>query len=383
MINTSITIIGLGITSKLAALTLATNRRKILIIGEEKLKKQSSNLVTFFSLSSINFLKELNLQDVINQSSSINEISCGKLENLTEDHKFQIHFKDKNNELGRVISNKILNEKLDAKINENKNIIILRNINIQNCQFLNEKNILILESGEKITTKLLIITEKKTNLLDQNFKNNLVKKDLKQTSLVLDVKSRTKNHAYQIFTEKGAIAYLPINENLASVIWSLDNSSDELDYSQEDILREINKLYKEIIYCDEVLNMQKYKLQFEYAKKTFLNSIVIIGDAAHSIHPIAGQGLNLSIKDIVELKNQIEKFNYLGYPLGNSLSLSKYANLRFSDTALYSFSTIYLDEIFKSRNYLLNKVSNLGIQSIEKNKFIKDLIIQSATGQSN
>ena len=164
MINTSITIIGLGITSKLAALTLASNGRKILIIGEEKLKKQSSNLVTFFSLSSINFLKELNLEDVINQSSSINEISCGKLENLIEDHKFQIHFKDKNNELGRVISNKILNEKLDAKINENKNINISRNINIQNCQFLNEKNILMLENGEKITTKLLIITEKKIKL---------------------------------------------------------------------------------------------------------------------------------------------------------------------------------------------------------------------------
>ncbi|MFL2885536.1 MAG: FAD-dependent monooxygenase [Candidatus Pelagibacterales bacterium] len=383
MINTNITIVGLGITSKLAALTLAANNRKVMIIGDENSKNQFSNLVTFFSLSSINFLKELNLEDVIKQSSSINEISCGKLENLIKDHKFQIHFKDKNNELGRVISNKILNEKLDVKINENKNINISRNINIQNCQFSKEKNILIPESGEKIKTKLLIITEKKTNLLDQNFKNNLIKKDLKQTSLVLDVKSKTKNHAYQIFTEKGAIAYLPINENLASVIWSLDNSSDELDYSQEDILREINKFYKEIIYCDEVLNMQKYKLQFEYAKKTFLQSIVLIGDAAHSIHPIAGQGLNLSIKDIVELKNQIDKFNYLGYPLGNSLSLSEYANLRFSDTTLYSFSTIYLDEIFKSRNYLLNKVSNFGIQSIEKNKIIKDLIIQSATGQSN
>ena len=383
MINTSIAIVGLGITSKLAALTLAANNRKVMIIGDENSKNQFSNLVTFFSLSSINFLKELNLGDVINQSSSINEISCSKLENLRENHKFQIHFKDKNNELGRVIYNKTLNEKLDDEINKNKNINVSRNINIQNCEFLKEENILILESGEKITTKLLIITEKKTNLLDHNFKNNLIKKDLKQTSLVLDVKSRTKNHAYQIFTEKGAIAYLPINENLASIIWSLDNCSDELDYSQEDILREINKFYKEIIYCDEVLNMQKYKLQFEYAKKLFLQSIVLIGDAAHSIHPIAGQGLNLSIKDIIELKNQIEKFNYLGYPLGNSLSLSEYANLRFSDTAIYSFSTIYLDEIFKSRNYLLNKVSNFGIQSIEKNKIIKDLIIQSATGQNN
>ena len=92
MIDTSITIIGLGITSKLAALTLASNGRKILIIGDEKLKKQSSNLVTFFSLTSVNFLRELHLDDVINQSSTINKISCGKLEDLRKKNKFQIHF---------------------------------------------------------------------------------------------------------------------------------------------------------------------------------------------------------------------------------------------------------------------------------------------------
>ena len=383
MINTSITIIGLGITSKLAALTLASNRRKILIIGDEKLKKQSSNLVTFFSSTSINFLRELHLDDVINQSSTINKISCGKLEDLRKKNKFQIHFQENNSELGRVISNRILNEILNAKLNENKNINILKNTNIENCKFLKEENILLLENGEKICTKLIVVTEKKISLIEQNFKNSLVKKDLKQTSLVLDVKSRTKNHAYQIFTKKGPIAYLPINENHASVIWSLDNSSDELEYNKEEILKEVNKFYEDIIFCDEVINMQKYKLEFEYRKKTFLESMVLIGDAAHSIHPIAGQGLNLSIKDILELKKQINKFNYLGYALGNSLSLSEYANLRLSDTVLYSFSTIYLDEIFKNRNYLVDKVSNFGIKAIEKNNTIKNMIIKSATGESN
>ena len=111
--------------------------------------------------------------------------------------------------------------------------------------------------------------------------------------------------------------------------------------------------------------------------------MVLMGDASHSIHPIACQVFNLSIKDILELKKQINKFNYLGYALGNSLSLSEYTNLRLSDTVLYSFSTIYLDEIFKNRNYLVDKVSNFGIKAIEKNNTIKNMIIKSATGQSN
>ena len=383
MIDTSIAIVGLGLTSKLTALALASKNTKVVIIGDENSKNQSSNLVTFFSSNSLDFLKDLKLENILNQSTPINEISCGKLEYLKKNNKFQIHFKEKDCELGRVISNNILHEELDLNISKNKNIYVHKHTNIHNCKFFKEDKILELENGKKIVTKLLIITEKKTNIINQNFKNNSIKKDLNQTSLVLDVKSKTKNHAYQIFTKKGAIAYLPINKNQASVIWSLDNASDELSYKKEDILNEINKLFKNVVYCDEVINMQKYRLIFAYRKKTTLGSIVLIGDAAHSLHPIAGQGLNLSIKDILVLKKQINKYNYLGYTTGNLSSLSEYEKLRLSDTVFYSFSTIYLDEIFKSRNYLLDRITNFGIRQIENNNFIKKLIIKNATGRSN
>ena len=383
MINTSIAIVGLGITSKLAALSLASTNRKIMIFGQENSKNQSKNLVTFFSTSSVNFLKKLNLEDVVNESTVINEISCAKIENYKVNQKFQLNFNEKNSELGRVVYNKILNEKLNYIISENKNIKLFKNINIQDCKFLKKDNILILDNGEKIYTKILIIAEKKINLIDENFKNNFIKKDLKQTSLVLDVKSKTNNHAYQFFTKKGALAYLPINENLASVIWSLDNDSDELQYNKEDILQEINDIFKNTIFCEKVIDMQKYSLKFEYAKKTISGSIILIGDAAHSLHPIAGQGLNLSIKDITELKKKIEKYNYLGYDLGNSSSLEEYENIRQADNIFYTFSTTYLDELFKSRNFFINKISDIGIKVVEKNSTIKKLIIESATGQKH
>ena len=383
MIKTCITIIGLGITSKLTALLLASTNRNVIIIGDENSKNHSSNLVTFFSSSSINFLNKLGLENLINKSSPINEISCAKLESYQKNRIFQINFKDKKNELGRVIFNKTLNEELNIRINKNKNIEVSKNLNIENCEFSKKQNILTFANGQKIKTKLLIITEKKTNLINENFSNSIVKKDLEQTSLVLSVKSKSNNNAYQIFTKKGALAYLPINKNLASVIWSLDNSSNELDYTKDDILKEINIIFKDFAYCEEVVDFQKYKLKFEYAKKTFLESIVLIGDAAHTLHPIAGQGLNLSIKDILELKKQIDKFSYLGYALGNSSSLEEYQNSRQVDNSLYTFSTNYLNEIFKSRNFLLNTLSNLGIRGIEKNPSIKNLIIRSATGQTS
>jgi 2-octaprenyl-6-methoxyphenol hydroxylase len=199
----------------------------------------------------------------------------------------------------------------------------------------------------------------------------------------MDVTTKTNNHAYQFFTKNGALALLPINENMASIIWSLENNALLLKYSAEEISEEINKIFKNITGLIEVVNLQKFKLNFEFAKKITSNSIVLLGDAAHSLHPIAGQGLNLSIKDILELKNKIEYFKYLGYALNNSIILDEYEKTRQSDNTIYTFATNYLDEVLKSRNYLVNTISNLGIAIIERKNILKNIIIKSATGQQD
>ena len=380
MIKTDIAIIGLGITSKLAALALASDTRKVTIFGEENSQSHSSNLVTFFSLSSIDFLKDVGIENVVNQSVSVKEISCSKLEKYQLNKKFQINFKAKN-EMGRVIINNNLSDSLDSQIKFNKNITILSNVKIKEYKDEGVNKILLLENEDKFSVSLLIIADKKSNLINENFKKNILKKDLKQTSIVMDVTTKTNNHAYQFFTKNGALALLPINENRASIIWSLENNASLLKYSAEEISEEINKIFKNITGLIEVLNLQKFKLNFEFAKKITSNSIVLLGDAAHSLHPIAGQGLNLSIKDILELKNKIEYFKYLGYALNNSIILDEYEKTRQSENTIYTFATNYLDEVLKSRNYLINTISNLGIGTVEKNNFLKNMIIKSATGQ--
>ena len=228
---------------------------------------------------------------------------------------------------------------------------------------------------------MLIISDKKSHLIKENFKNEIIKKDLKQTSIVMNVKVKTNNHAYQFFTKMGALALLPINDNLASIIWSLENNSPVLNYNDKEISDEINKIFKNISDQIEIINLQKYKLNFEFSKKIISDSIVLIGDAAHCLHPIAGQGLNLSIKDILALKNKIEHFKYLGYSLDSSIILREYEDTRKSDNTIYTFATNYLDEILKSRNFLINTISNLGILAIEKNNYLKNMIIKSATGK--
>jgi 2-octaprenyl-6-methoxyphenol hydroxylase len=380
MIKNDIAIIGLGITSKLAALTLASENCKVLILGQENPKPYDSNLVTFLSLNSIEFLKSIGVKTLIDESVPINEISCSKLENYQSSNKFQINFKDKK-EMGRVVPNSNLSESLDNQIKINENINILNNIKIKNFKNEEANKSLLLDNGEEVFFNLLLVSDKKSHLINENFKRNIIKKDLSQTSIVMNVSTKTNNHAYQFFTKKGALAFLPINKDSASIIWSLDNNSVELEYDIKEISEVLNKIFKQITNPISVIDLQKYKLNFEYAKKITHNSIVLIGDAAHSLHPIAGQGLNLSIKDIIELKNKINHYKYLGYKLGNSISLDEYEDVRQVDNTVYTFATNYLDKVFKSRNYIVNTISNLGIANIERNNTLKNIIIKSATGQ--
>ena len=380
MIKIDIAIIGLGITSKLAALTLASENCKVLILGQENPKPYDSNLVTFLSLNSIEFLKSIGVKTLIDEFVPINEISCSKLENYQSSNKFQINFKDKK-EMGRVVPNSNLSESLDNQIKINENINILNNIKIKNFKNEEANKSLLLDNGEEVFFNLLLVSDKKSHLINENFKRNIIKKDLSQTSIVMNVSTKTNNHAYQFFTKKGALAFLPINKDSASIIWSLDNNSVELEYDIKEISEVLNKIFKQITNPISVIDLQKYKLNFEYAKKITHNSIVLIGDAAHSLHPIAGQGLNLSIKDIIELKNKINHYKYLGYKLGNSISLDEYEDVRQVDNTVYTFATNYLDKVFKSRNYIINTISNLGIANIERNNTLKNIIIKSATGQ--
>ena len=383
MIKTDIAIIGLGITSKLTALALASEHRKVKIFEQSNSITNTSNLVTFFSQNSINFLTELGIEDLINESMPIKEISCSKLEQYKSAKKFQIHFKEKNSkdEMGRIIINNSLNKSLDNQIKKNKNIIILNDTSVSEYKHQGANTKLILNNGEEIITHILIIADKKSNLINENFNNNQLKKELHQTSIVMNVKTNTCGHAYQFFTNKGALAFLPINEKLASVIWSLDNTAPELNYDIETISEKINEIFISVTGKLEVMDIKKYKLNFEYAKKIISKSIILMGDAAHSLHPIAGQGLNLAIKDIIALKGKIEHFKYLGYSLGNEIILSEFQSERQTDNAIFTFATNYLDEIFKNRSFLINTISDFGLISVNRSNFIKNKIIKSATGQ--
>ena len=144
----------------------------------------------------------------------------------------------------------------------------------------------------------------------------------------------------------------------------------------------LNKIFKPLVNNLKIISEQRFDLSFSFAKKLFSKRVALIGDSAHSIHPIAGQGLNLIIKDIDCLSRLLKKYQSLGYDLGESIMLEEYDKIRKIDNAAYSFGTLTMDELFSSKNKYIRSLTNSVFKLFDQNDTIKKHFVNSATGSN-
>ena len=376
-------IYGGGISSEIAALALAKNNFKVCLIKNQTTQKTESNLVTFLSSGSINYLCSI-IDDPseFNKYTDIEKITC-HLASLKDGSSITFD-NDPGSTMGKIIPNKILSGQLITSLKENKNIDTLFKIKSIRKEILSNKVSIVIDEQKEIFAKALILSVRDENLLGQN-NIKFISQDLNQTAFSINVKGefKKKNHAFQTFTSNGPLAFLPYSHNQASLVWSLKNGAKELNYEKSKLESKVNDYFEKEIGVLKIENIETHKLNFLYAKKLYHENIVVMGNIAHNIHPIAGQGLNLSIKDISLFVEIISKYTSLGYEANNKIAFKEFNQLRKVDNAAYSFGTLALDKFLKSENIYLGKFANMGIQILNKNDFLKSMIIKNASGDAN
>ena len=381
--NYDFIIYGGGISSEIAALALAKNNFNVCYVKNQTVQKTESNLVTFLSSGSINYLCSI-IDDPLefNKFTDIEKISC-RLASIKNGSSITFD-NEPNSTMGKILPNKIISEQLATSLKENKNIdTLFKTKSIRKETHSNKVSILIDEQKE-IFARVLILSVNDENLLEQN-NIKFISQNLNQTAFSINVKGEFKkqNHAFQIFTSSGPLAFLPYSHNQASLVWSLKNGSKELNYEKSKLESKVNEYFEKEIGALKIENIETHKLNFLYAKKLYHGNTVLMGNIAHNIHPIAGQGLNLSIKDISLFVEVILKYTSLGYEVNNRMAFKEFDQLRKIDNAAYSFGTLALDKILKSKNTFLSMFANMGIKVLDKNNLLKRKIIKNATGVEN
>ena len=381
--NYDFIIYGGGISSEIAALALAKNNFSVCYVKNQTTQKTESNLVTFLSSGSINYLCSI-IDDPLefNKFTDIEKISC-RLASIKNGSSITFD-NEPNSTMGKILPNKIISEQLATSLKENKNIDTLFKTKSIRKETRSNKVSIVIDEQKEIFARVLILSVNDENLLEQN-NIKFISQDLNQTAFSINVKGEFKkqNHAFQIFTSSGPLAFLPYSHNQASLVWSLKNGSKELNYEKSKLESKVNEYFEKEIGALKIENIETHKLNFLYAKKLYHGNTVLMGNIAHNIHPIAGQGLNLSIKDISLFVEVILKYTSLGYEVNNRMAFKEFDQLRKIDNAAYSFGTLALDKILKSKNTFLSMFANMGIKVLDKNNLLKRKIIKNATGVEN
>ncbi|MBV0899712.1 MAG: 2-octaprenyl-6-methoxyphenyl hydroxylase [Wolbachia endosymbiont of Fragariocoptes setiger] len=241
----------------------------------------------------------------------------------------------------------------------------------------------ILENGEKLISSLFICAEGKYSKIPELFSIPVLKFNYQQSSIVCNVEHKLhhENLAIERFFPSGPFAVLPMKGGYtSSIVWTEKTEIAEMlmNLSIKEFTIEMEKRFmSEVI----LKNKRKfYPLSFSFVRNLYKNRILLIGDAARSIHPIAGQGFNLGIRDVESTARHIIDAKFTGVDIGSEFVLRKISRERGFDSVTMALATDGLNRIFSNKMLCFKVLRNLGLMIVENSSFLKNRLIRHAMG---
>lgn len=376
-----IRVIGGGPTGLIFSLLNAHEKHKIVIhekLNINALLQQSRALA--LSASSIDILKKIN----INPKNDLNFIPINKIHTSQKKSFGRVVIdQSKSAPIGFVIRYDQLIKALLEKISVNKYISIHFESEIVSMDV--KKSFFKDIDNKKYNYNFLIFSDGIGNLLNNQFEFSVDNEMSNYSALVCEVTTQLKhqNIAYERFTPDGPIALLPINnESLSKLVWTGNsnfveslfklNNNQFIEYFHEQFgerLGQVVDLGKRIVY----------PLRQQYILKPYIENLLVLGNAAHTMHPVAGQGLNLSIRDIAYLTTILEKNQY---SIDTDI-FKEYFENRVKEMKSFMKLTHFLVKGFSNDYVGINKIRSLSLFMLDNQKLIKDNFINKFNYGSN
>lgn len=397
-------IVGGGLTGKLLHIALTKNTVNCLLIDKKTLNKAESATAKFTTIqnhshpskleetvspaskdrfdarslalasASIRILKTLGLWDCLERDAApIEKI------HVSQQGKFgsTLITSPEDEKLGFVIEMQILQNLLAEALNPET---ILDNTVLTN--FDPKTNIATISKDEKVQTikAKLIVAADGTNSILRNFCTlKCEAKEFKELALVanLGLARPHANIAYERFTEHGPLAILPMTRQRAALVWSLpaDQAMQMCNLKDTDFLKSLQETFGyRLGKFIKVGTRATFPLKQSIMPVTHENFMVFIGNAAHTLHPVAGQGFNLGLRDVAALAECISK-----YGLDKNM-LIKYQAMRNHNQKYIKIFTENLIKLFSAKIPGFSNLRGLGLLALDNTNFGKSLLEKYTRG---
>ena len=339
----TVCILGNGLTALTLAKALVNNEINVDVFYSKKNYKISDTRTIGISKNNIDFFNSniINIEKIIWNLKKIEIFS----ENLNKERL--INFETNNDQLFSTLKNNKLYNLLEKNLLKNK---------LFKSKFISKKNLSFLNEYE------LIINCDPSNLItNRYFNKKIIKKYNSYAYTTIITHDQILNDtAFQIFTKKGPLAFLPISNRQTSIVYSLYNSMNQKEKKIDQLIKDKNFRYK----IKSIDKINSFELKSLNLRSYYHDNILAFGDLLHKVHPLAGQGFNMTIRDIKILLEIIKKKLDVGLSLDSSVNSEFQKKLRHKNF-IFSNGVDLIHEFFNferkmKTNFLSKSVKLIG-----------------------
>jgi 2-octaprenyl-6-methoxyphenol hydroxylase len=303
-----------------------------------------------------------------------------------------LHFDPDNDEpLGFMHENRHLRAALQARAEAGKNIWLLWKSAVTNVERGDHGVVVSLEDGRKLSAPLLVAADGRGSKTREAAGINIARWKYDHQAIVSVLRhERAHEHiAYEIFYSTGPFALLPMNDDAqghrSAIVWSVPNedAAGWLSLTDADFAAEAQAAMGGFLGKIEMLAPRSsYPLGFHHAAKITAKRLALVGDAAHAIHPIAGQGLNLGFRDVAALAEVLVEGARLGLDLGDQQLLDRYQRWRSLDALSVAFATDSLTRIYGIPGATASAIRRFGMGLVGRISPLRNRLMNEARGTS-
>lgn len=386
-----IIILGSGMVGSALACALAETNLKIALLDKQKPQLdwpiEGYDLrVSALTYASQKILKHIGAwPDILKRR--VSPFSKMQVWDASGDGKIEFSAEDSGvPQLGHIVENRVTQGALFDCIEKHKNIDYLQPVTATNVMADDNKVELTLDDGNILEAKLIVGADGARSWLRQQANIQISTKDYGQKGVVTTVKTEFHhgNTARQRFLATGPLAFLPLPDGYCSIVWS--TTSDEADrlvnLDEEIFISELESALgeSELGKIESIGKRAAFPLKKQHAEQYCAQRLVLVGDAAHTIHPLAGQGVNLGLLDIATLAEEIISTLDKRRDIGDHALLRRYERRRKGDNLLMMSSMDGFHSLFSNENKGLSFIRNLGLNVTNKITPLKSKLMGHAMG---
>ncbi|MDH5432509.1 MAG: 2-octaprenyl-6-methoxyphenyl hydroxylase [Gammaproteobacteria bacterium] len=237
----------------------------------------------------------------------------------------------------------------------------------------------------RLSAKLVLAADGTYSSTAESLNMDIERKPYNQSAVIANIKL-SENHidtAYERFTSGGPLALLPLKDNLMSLVWchQSDDCEQIMALSDKEFIEKLQKAFGyRLGRVEKVGKRFSYPLSLHLAKNPVAGRVLLTGNAAHTLHPIAGQGLNLCLRDIAALTDTLRESILKQIDIGSSEVLSNFVATRQKDWQQSILATDGLARLFSQQWLPVVLLRNKLMHHVNRLPFFKNRLVKSATG---